>query len=420
MQFLDEARIRVQAGKGGNGCLSFRREKYVERGGPDGGDGGHGGSVYLVGDDALNTLIDFRYQKFYQAESGQPGQGRQMSGKAGQDLEIKVPVGTTIVDEDTLEVIGDITAIGERLLVAQGGRRGLGNVHFKSSVNRAPRRTTKGTPGEERRLHLEMKVMADVGLLGLPNAGKSTLIRSVSAAKPKVADYPFTTLVPNLGVVKLGEFQHFVMADIPGLIQGASEGAGLGFKYLRHLSRCRFLLHVLDVMPGDRSDPLDNFHAIEAELAAYSPTLFERPRWLVLNKLDLISDEQAQAFSAQLAERLEWEEPIFSISAISGAGTAALTQAIMRWLNEQRAQEAENPEFAEHEAQIRAAIEAESVARVEAHLHKLARLHPHAHTAPPLSATQTSTGTSEAVEDEDWDDPDYDDDDYDVEVEYVR
>ncbi|MDX1398700.1 MAG: Obg family GTPase CgtA, partial [Oceanospirillum sp.] len=278
MQFVDEASIHVAAGKGGNGCLSFRREKYIAKGGPDGGDGGHGGDVILVGDDSLNTLIDFRYQRRYRAENGEGGQGRQCSGKAGENLYIQVPVGTTVIDEDTLEVLGDITEIGQELTVAQGGRRGLGNTRFKTSTNRAPRKTTNGTLGEERNLRFEMKVMADVGLLGLPNAGKSTLIRSVSAAKPKVANYPFTTLVPNLGVVKLGQFKHFVMADIPGLIEGASEGAGLGFRFLKHLTRARLLLHLVDVAPFDESDPVESAQAIIRELEQYSPTLSERPR----------------------------------------------------------------------------------------------------------------------------------------------
>ena len=252
MQFVDEASIIVEAGKGGNGCLSFRREKYVPKGGPDGGDGGHGGSVYLIGDDALNTLIDFKFQRFYKAENGQGGMGRQMSGKAGEDLHVKVPVGTTVIDEDTLEVIADVTEIGQVVLVAAGGRRGLGNIHFKSSTNRAPRRTTPGTEGDRRNLRLEMKVMADVGLLGMPNAGKSTLIRSVSAAKPKVANYPFTTLVPNLGVVKLGMHEHFVMADVPGLIEGASDGAGLGLRFLKHLTRTRPVSYTHLTLPTKR------------------------------------------------------------------------------------------------------------------------------------------------------------------------
>ncbi len=396
MQFVDEASIIVEAGRGGNGCLSFRREKYVPKGGPDGGDGGHGGSVYLVGDDALNTLIDFKYQRFYQAESGRPGQGRQMSGRAGSDLVVKVPVGTTVIDEDTLEVIADITEIGQQVLVAQGGRRGLGNIHFKSSTNRAPRKTTPGTDGERRNLRLEMKVMADVGLLGMPNAGKSTLIRSVSAAKPKVADYPFTTLVPNLGVVKLGMHEHFVMADVPGLIEGASDGAGLGLRFLKHLTRTRLLFHVVDVAPFDESDPVEVARAIAHELEQFSPTLAERPRWLVLNKLDLVLVEEREARVAAIVEGLGWTGPVFRISAISGEGTDALVQAAHRWLTEQRRLENEDEEAAEREREMRERMEAEAVARTEARL-----------------------GRRRKRRDQDDDDDDFDDDDYDVEVEYA-
>ncbi|MBA2780588.1 Obg family GTPase CgtA [Billgrantia kenyensis] len=395
MQFVDEASIIVEAGRGGNGCLSFRREKYVPKGGPDGGDGGHGGSVYLVGDDSLNTLIDFKYQRFYQAESGRPGQGRQMSGRAGSDLVVKVPVGTTVIDEDTLEVIADITEIGQQVLVAQGGRRGLGNIHFKSSTNRAPRKTTPGTDGERRNLRLEMKVMADVGLLGMPNAGKSTLIRSVSAAKPKVADYPFTTLVPNLGVVKLGMHEHFVMADVPGLIEGASDGAGLGLRFLKHLTRTRLLFHVVDVAPFDESDPIEAAQAIAHELEQFSPTLAERPRWLVINKLDLVPEEEREARVAAIVEGLAWEGPVYRISAISGEGTDALVQAAHRWLTEQRRLEHEDEEAAEREREMRERMEAEAVARTEARLGRKRKRCDH-------------------------DDDDFDDDDYDVEVEYVE
>lgn len=399
MHFLDEAKITVVAGKGGNGCLSFRREKFEPKGGPDGGDGGHGGSVYLVGDDSLNTLIDFRYQKHYRAASGESGRGAQCSGKAGEDLYIRVPVGTTVIDLDTLDVIGDLTANGQELLVAQGGFRGLGNTRFKSSTNRAPRQTTQGTLGEERNLNLEMKVMADVGLLGLPNAGKSSLIRSVSAAKPKVADYPFTTLVPNLGVVKVGLHQHFVMADIPGLIEGASEGVGLGFQFLRHLSRCRLLLHVIDVAPLDETDPAAAAEVIAEELHNYSATLAERPRWLVLNKTDLLSDEQVEEFKADLLHKLNWDGPVFTISAISNKGTQQLSQAIMYWLESEREAAAANPELAEQEAELQARMEAESVARVEAWLQK-----------------RHKRKQQQAEEDED---DDFDDDDYDVDFEYV-
>nr|WP_299246158.1 Obg family GTPase CgtA [uncultured Halomonas sp.] len=397
MQFVDEASIIVEAGNGGSGCLSFRREKYVPKGGPDGGDGGHGGSVHLIGDDALNTLIDFKYQRFYKARNGQPGQGRQMSGKAGEDLHVKVPVGTTVIDEDTLEVIADVTEIGQVVLVAQGGRRGLGNIHFKSSTNRAPRRTTPGTEGERRNLRLEMKVMADVGLLGMPNAGKSTLIRSVSAAKPKVANYPFTTLVPNLGVVKLGMHEHFVMADVPGLIEGASDGAGLGLRFLKHLTRTRLLLHVVDVAPFDESDPVEAAQAITHELEQFSATLAERPRWLVLNKLDLLPEDEREARIDDIVSRLDWDGPLFRISAISGEGTDALVQAAYRWLTAQRRLEAEDEEAAEREQDMRRRMEAEAVARAEAKL---------------------SRKRKSAVEDDD--DDDFDDDEYDVDVEYVQ
>ena len=394
MQFVDESSIIVEAGKGGNGCLSFRREKYVPKGGPDGGDGGHGGSVYLIGDDSLNTLIDFKYQRFYKAQNGQPGMGRQMSGRAGEDLHVKVPVGTTVIDEDTLEVIADVTEIGQVVLVAQGGRRGLGNIHFKSSTNRAPRRTTPGTEGERRNLRLEMKVMADVGLLGMPNAGKSTLIRAVSAAKPKVANYPFTTLVPNLGVVKLGMHEHFVMADVPGLIEGASDGAGLGLRFLKHLTRTRLLFHVVDVAPFDESDPVEAAEAIIHELGEFSPALAELPRWLVLNKLDLLPEEEREARADEIVRRLAWDGPVFRISAISADGTDALVQAAYRWLTEQRRLENEDEEAAERAREMRARMEDEAVARTEARL-----------------------GRKRKTADED--DDDFDDDDYDVEVEYA-
>ncbi|MCH4564480.1 Obg family GTPase CgtA [Halomonas sp. EGI 63088] len=394
MQFVDEASIIVEAGNGGNGCLSFRREKYVPKGGPDGGDGGHGGSVYLIGDDALNTLIDFKYQRFYKAQNGQPGMGRQMSGKAGEDLHVKVPVGTTVIDEDTLEVIADVTEIGQVVLVAQGGRRGLGNIHFKSSTNRAPRRTTPGTEGERRNLRFEMKVMADVGLLGMPNAGKSTLIRAVSAAKPKVANYPFTTLVPNLGVVKLGTHEHFVMADVPGLIEGASDGAGLGLRFLKHLTRTRLLFHVVDVAPFDESDPVEAAEAIIHELGQFSPALAELPRWLVINKLDLLPPEAREARVDEIVRRLGWEGPVFRISAISSDGTDALVQVAHRWLTEQRRLENEDEEAAERAREMRTRMEEETVARTEARL-----------------------GRRRKRDDED--DDDFDDDDYDVEVEYA-
>lgn len=396
MQFVDEASIIVEAGRGGNGCLSFRREKYVPKGGPDGGDGGHGGSVYLIGDDALNTLIDFKYQRFYKAQAGQGGMGRQMSGKAGDELHVKVPVGTTVIDEDTLEVVADITEAGQVVLVAAGGRRGLGNIHFKSSTNRAPRRTTPGTDGERRHLRLEMKVMADVGLLGMPNAGKSTLIRSVSAAKPKVADYPFTTLVPNLGVVKLGLHEHFVMADVPGLIEGASDGAGLGLRFLKHLTRTRLLFHVLDVAPFDESDPVEAAKAIAEELGQFSPTLAERTRWLVLNKVDLLPEEAREACAQAIVSALDWQGPVFRVSAISGDGTDKLVQAAHRWLIEQRQRENDDDQAQADEQAMRQRMEDEAVARAEARLGR-------------------KRSDTDARDDDDLDD----DDDHEMEIEYA-
>ncbi|MDA8114632.1 MAG: GTPase ObgE [Acidithiobacillus sp.] len=332
MKFIDEVRIHVASGNGGHGSVSFRREKFIPFGGPDGGDGGRGGSVYLVAQASLNTLIDFRYQRRYRAENGHGGAGRQMTGRAGHDLEIKVPVGTLVYDDDTRELLGDLRTEGERLLVAQSGRGGHGNLFYKSSVNRAPRQFEKGAPGEERNLRLELRVLADVGLLGLPNAGKSTLIRAVSAARPKVADYPFTTLYPNLGVVRVATHESFVLADIPGLIPGASEGAGLGTRFLKHLSRTRLLLHLVDIAPVDESDPAANIRALEAELAAYSPALAARPRWLVVNKSDLFPSEEAELRFQQIRAALQWEGPAFLVSAASGAGCEALVHAIWQAL----------------------------------------------------------------------------------------
>ncbi|MDP6537776.1 MAG: GTPase ObgE, partial [Gammaproteobacteria bacterium] len=288
MKFVDEAEIRLEAGNGGSGCLSFRREKYIEKGGPDGGDGG---SVFLQADPSLNTLVDFKFQPRYRAQNGQAGQGRNSTGKTGDDLSIRVPVGTSVIDVNTEELIADLSMPEQRVMVARGGKHGMGNTRFKSSTNRAPRKITRGTPGEVRTLQLQLRLVADVGLLGLPNAGKSTLIRAVSAAKPKVADYPFTTLVPNLGVVSVGMERSFVMADIPGLIEGAAEGAGLGFRFLKHLSRTRLLLHLIDVMPVDGSDPVANAESIVQELEKFSPTLAKKERWLVLNKVDLVDEE---------------------------------------------------------------------------------------------------------------------------------
>jgi GTP-binding protein len=332
MKFVDEATIRVQAGNGGHGCLSFRREKYVERGGPDGGDGGHGGSVYLVAEPSLNTLADFRVARRFRAESGQGGAGRNKTGRSGEDLVVLVPCGTVVHDIDTGEQICDLTEPGQLQKVAEGGRGGLGNTRFKSSTNRAPRRTTNGTPGEGRHLSLELKVLADVGLLGMPNAGKSTLISAMSEAKPRIADYPFTTLHPNLGVVRVGQLQSFVMADIPGLIEGASEGAGLGIQFLRHLQRTGLLLHLVDIAPLDGASPAGAVKAIARELSKFSPELSQKPRWLVINKIDLLSAADLETARQTLLEDLDWQGPVFEVSAATGAGTDVLAQAVMREL----------------------------------------------------------------------------------------
>jgi GTP-binding protein len=333
VKFVDEAVIEVVAGHGGNGCLSFRREKYVPRGGPDGGDGGDGGDVLLVADPGLNTLVDFRYQRRFRAESGRPGEGGERTGRAGADCQIRVPRGTLVFDADTGELIGDLVAADGTLVVARGGRRGLGNARFKSSTNRAPRQTTPGEPGEERRLRLELQVLADVGLLGRPNAGKSTLIRAVSAARPKVADYPFTTLYPHLGVVRVGADRSFVVADVPGLVEGASEGAGLGTRFLRHLSRTRLLLHLVDVAPPEPgADPARDARAIEAELARFSEELARRPRWLVVNKIDLLPAEERRGRCAEIARRLGWRGPLFCTSGLTGEGCRELVLRVMEHL----------------------------------------------------------------------------------------
>jgi len=335
MKFVDEATISVQAGNGGHGCLSFRREKFIEKGGPDGGDGGHGGNVFLVANEAINTLADFRVARKFKAENGQPGAGRNKTGKSGEDLEVIVPCGTVVHEIDTDELLGDLTETGQRMMVAEAGRAGLGNTRFKSSINRAPRKTTQGTPGEKRHLRLELMLLADVGLVGLPNAGKSTLIRAMSAARPKVADYPFTTLHPNLGVVSVGPLQSFVMADVPGLIEGAAEGAGLGIQFLKHLQRTKLLLHLVDIAPVDPdADPVKGFRAIEQELVRFSKELSEKPRWLVLNKTDLLTDEDVGRVRRDLLGQLGWDGPVFETSAVSGDGTENLGQALMRELEE--------------------------------------------------------------------------------------
>ncbi len=351
MKFVDEAKIRVESGKGGDGCLSFRREKYIPFGGPDGGDGGNGGSVYLVGDNNTNTLADFRYTRKFKAENGQPGRGKNCTGKGGEDLYIRVPLGTIIVEQNTQEILGEIIEIDQKIKVADGGFHGLGNVNFKSSTNRAPRKTTKGKPAEVRQLHLELKVLADVGLLGLPNAGKSTFIRSVSSAKPKVADYPFTTLYPNLGVVRIEADRSFVIADIPGIIEGAAEGAGLGIQFLKHISRTRLLLHIVDVVPYDESNPAESFRVIENELKKYSDTLAEYDRWLVLNKLDLLpNDVDAEEHCQKIIDDINWSGPVYKISALQKEGTQQLCYDIMELVEKQRAKvEEENLESEDKE-----------------------------------------------------------------------
>jgi len=342
MKFVDEATIRVKAGDGGNGCVSFRREKFIPFGGPNGGDGGDGGSIYLVGDANLNTLIDFRYQRQFAAERGENGSGRDCTGKGGEDLLIAVPTGTLVMDRDTEELIGELMRPGQQLLVARGGFHGLGNTRYKSSTNRSPRQSSNGTPGEERALHLELKLLADVGLLGLPNAGKSTLIRKISSARPKVADYPFTTLYPSLGVVRVGALRSFVVADIPGLIAGAAEGAGLGIRFLKHLARTSLLLHLVDVAPCDPNvDPVAAVREIEQELAHYSQTLYEQERWLVLNKIDLLPEEERDAVCNRIIEELDWTGPCCRISALDGEGTAALCQRVMSDLENRKQATAE-------------------------------------------------------------------------------
>ncbi len=335
MKFVDEAVVRIEAGDGGNGCVSFRREKYIPKGGPDGGDGGDGGDVYLLADENLNTLIDFRFEKFYRAERGENGRGKDCTGRRGADITIRVPVGTRVTDVDTGEVLGDLTRHDQKLMVGKGGYHGLGNTRFKSSVNRTPRQKTDGTPGDKRELMLELMLLADVGMLGLPNAGKSTFIRAVSAAKPKVADYPFTTLVPSLGVVRLDSSESFVIADIPGLIEGASDGAGLGIRFLKHLERCRVLLHLIDIEPIDGSSPVENAITIVNELEQYSAKLAEKPRWLVFNKVDLLDDETAAQRAQEIAQALGWEGKYYLISAASQQGVKELCWDIMAFLKTQ-------------------------------------------------------------------------------------
>jgi len=393
MKFVDEVSIDVHAGKGGNGCLSFRREKYIERGGPDGGDGGDGGSVLFEADESLNTMVDYRFKRSYRAGDGEAGRSRNCTGKSAEDLVLRVPVGTTVIDEDLGEILGDLSVPGQRLLVAQGGFHGLGNTRYKSSTNRAPRQTSPGSDGESRSLKLELKVLADVGLLGLPNAGKSTLIRAVSAARPKVADYPFTTLVPNLGVVRVEAHRSFVMADIPGLIEGASEGAGLGIRFLKHLTRNRILLHLVDMAPFDDVEPATAALAIVRELERFSPTLARRERWLVLNKSDLLDADTFAQRRQAVVEALQWRGPVYAIAAINAQGTAELCGDLMTCIEECRAREAADPELAALERELQSRMQQEARERIEA-----------------LRAAQRQIAAD--------DDDDFDDDDLDVEVEY--
>ena len=332
MRFVDEVLIDVTAGNGGRGCLSFRREKFAPMGGPDGGDGGDGGSVYVKADNNLNTLLDYRYKRKFEAQNGQPGSGSDCTGRSGEDLFLTVPIGTMVYDQASGDLIGEVVTDQQTLLIAKGGWHGLGNARFKSSTNRAPRQTTPGTPGENRQIRLELKLLADVGLLGLPNAGKSSLIRAVSAATPKVADYPFTTLYPNLGVVSLGPGRSFVMADIPGVIEGAAEGAGLGLRFLRHLSRTRIILHVVDLAANDVSAIVQDVKTIVHEVEQYNPELAGRERWLVLNKIDTLLPEEAQTLAKQVVKKLKWKGKTFLISAAQREGTEPLINALFKHL----------------------------------------------------------------------------------------
>lgn len=339
MKFIDEASIEVHAGKGGDGMASFRREKYVPRGGPDGGDGGRGGSIWAVADRNINTLIDYRYARIHRAKNGEKGQGSDCYGRSAPDIVLRMPVGTVITDAESGEVVADLAHDGERALLAKGGKGGLGNLHFKSSTNRAPRQFTRGEEGESRTLKLELKLLADVGLLGMPNAGKSTFIRAISAARPKVADYPFTTLNPSLGVVRVDESRSFVVADIPGLIEGAAEGAGLGHQFLRHLARTHLLLHLIDIAPADPEvDPAHEARAIVAELKKYDETLYRKPRWLVLNKVDLLPEEQRAVLVQKFLRKLGWKRKTFVISALTGDGCKELVYAVMEHLEQRRAE----------------------------------------------------------------------------------
>lgn len=401
MRFIDEAVVTVKAGDGGNGIVSFRREKYVPRGGPDGGDGGSGGDVYVIADDNTNTLVDYRYTRRYDAKRGENGQSKNCSGKGAADIFLPVPIGTTIIDTETDEVIGDMTKVGQKLLIAKGGDGGLGNTHFKSSTNQAPRKATSGFEGELKVLKFELKVVADVGLIGLPNAGKSTFIRQVSAAKPKVADYPFTTIVPNLGVVDIGRHRSFVMADIPGLIEGASEGAGLGIRFLKHVARTRRLLHLVDVQPIDGSDPVANARVILNELARFSPELANLPQILVLNKVDQLLDEEIDEVCERIVSELEWTGEVFRTSTLIGEGVDAVKYYLMNEIELEREREEEDADFA---AAQKARFE-----RLEAEVRHNTEAQKEAYRAARRAQREGQQG----------DDFDDDDDDNDVEVVYA-
>ena len=408
MRFVDEAVITVEAGDGGNGVASFRREKFVPFGGPDGGDGGRGGCIYVEANDDTSTLVDFRYTRKYRAERGKNGRGANCAGRGGESVVLKVPMGTTIVDVESGDIIGDLTEDGQQIIVAMGGDGGLGNTHFKSSTNRSPRKCTHGIKGEFREIRLELKVLADVGLLGMPNAGKSTFIRAVSAAKPKVADYPFTTMVPNLGVVDADSHRSFVMADIPGLIEGASEGAGLGIRFLKHLARTRILLHIVDVQPIDGSDPAHNAKAILQELKNFSPTLAKLPIVLVLNKVDQLTDDTQEEWCNHLLEEMQWEGPVFQTSGLMSEGTKDVVYYLMDEIEQQQEREAEDPAYAAEVKAFRDQLEAETreqtIAAKEAYRE--------------MRRQQRLEGL--LTDDEDDEDEDEDGDDGDMEVFYVR
>ncbi|WP_395144478.1 GTPase ObgE [Moraxella atlantae] len=403
MRFIDEAIVTVKAGDGGNGIVSFRREKYVPKGGPDGGDGGKGGDVYVIADDNTNTLVDYRFTRRFEAKRGENGGSKNCSGRGADDIYLTVPIGTTVVDVETDSVIGDLIAKGQTLLVAKGGDGGLGNTHFKSSTNQAPRRATSGFAGELKQLKLELKVVADVGLIGLPNAGKSTFIRQVSAARPKVANYPFTTLVPNLGVVDVGRHRSFVMADIPGLIAGASQGAGLGIRFLKHVARTRRLLHLVDVQPIDGSDPISNARVILHELAAFSPELADLPQILILNKIDQIPEEAREAMRARIVEGLDWQGEVFMTSTLTGEGVDAVVWHLMNAIEAEREREQEDPEYA--------AAQRERFLRLEAEVRQNSEAQKQAYRAQRKAQR-------EGVQADDLGDDDFDDDDG-VEVVYA-